>query len=176
MVQDAKPVVWLKWKNKDPSCTPFQRSGHSMSQFNDKFFCFGGTVNGLEDPNVKKIGPCNEMWLLEVFQKQMYAWTKLSCKGDIPCPRSNHTATTIKHDNRDDYIFIFGGMGEKGKLDDCYKFGTSELTFTMNAKVPLLHLEVTTPPAITMEKSMSSEETEEEDMKTVYLKTFGSST
>ena len=130
MVQDAKPVVWLKWKNKDPSCTPFQRSGHSMSQFNDKFFCFGGTVNGLEDPNVKKIGPCNEMWLLEVFQKQMYAWTKLSCKGDIPCPRSNHTATTIKHDNRDDYIFIFGGMGEKGKLDDCYKFDTSELKFT----------------------------------------------
>ena len=46
----------------------------------------------------------------------------------------------------------------------------------LNAKVPPLHLELTTPPAITMEKSMSSEETEEEDMKTVYLKTFGSST
>ena len=83
-------------------------------------------MNGLNDPNIKKIGPVSDVWQLDIFQKQMYGWSKLSCKGDIPPPRSNHTATTIKKDSRDEFIFIFGGLGENGKLNDCYKFIPNE--------------------------------------------------
>ena len=130
ILADVKPVVWVKWKNRDPQVAPLSRSGHTLTQFGGKILLFGGTINGLEDPNVKKVGPANDLWLLDIFQKNIYGWQKLTPRGDIPCPRTNHTATTVKKNGRDDFIFIFGGMGEKGKLEDCYRFDYSEAKFT----------------------------------------------
>ena len=130
ILQDVKPVVWVKWKNRDPQTAPLSRSGHTLTQFGGKILLFGGTVNGIEDPNMKRVGPCNDLWLLDIFQKNIYGWQKLSPRGDIPCPRTNHTATTVKKNGRDDFIFLFGGMGEKGKLEDCYRFDYSDAKFT----------------------------------------------
>ena len=117
ILADVKPVVWVKWKNRDP-------------QVGGKIILFGGTVNGIEDPNIKRVGPSNDLWLLDIFQKNMYGWQSLKPRGDIPTPRTNHTATTVKKNGRDDFIFIFGGMGEKGKLEDCYRFDYSDAKFT----------------------------------------------
>ena len=123
--------MWIKWKSKDPASFPLPRSGHSITQFKDKFYVFGGTLNGLLDPNIKKVGPTNEAWLLEANQKMFYNWTRLNIKGDIPPPRSNHIAVTVKRqDGPDNSIFIFGGMGDKGKFDDCYLFDVNETKFT----------------------------------------------
>ena len=130
ILADVKPVVWVKWKNRDPQIAPLSRSGHTLTQFGGKIILFGGTVNGLEDPNIKRVGPANDLWLLDIFQKNIYGWQKLSPRGEIPCPRTNHTATTVKKNGRDDFIFIFGGMGEKGKLEDCYRFDYSDAKFT----------------------------------------------
>ena len=130
ILADVKPVVWVKWKNRDPQMAPLSRSGHTLTQFGGKIILFGGTTNGLEDPNIKKVGPSNDLWLLDIFQKNIYGWQKLTPRGDVPCPRTNHTATTVKKNGRDDFIFFFGGMGEKGKLEDCYRFDYSEAKFT----------------------------------------------
>ena len=130
ILADVKPVVWVKWKNRDPQVAPLSRSGHTLTQFGGKIILFGGTTNGLEDPNIKKVGPSNDLWLLDIFQKNIYGWQKLTPRGDVPSPRTNHTATTVKKNGRDDFIFIFGGMGEKGKLEDCYRFDYSEAKFT----------------------------------------------
>ena len=130
ILQDVKPVVWVKWKNREPDIAPLKRSGHTLTQFQGKMVLFGGTVNGLEDPNIKKVGPANDMWILDIFQKNMYGWQKINPRGDVPSPRTNHTATTVKKNGRDDFIFFFGGMGEKGKLEDCYRFDYSEAKFT----------------------------------------------
>ena len=112
-------------KQRSSNCASEQ-----LTQFGGKIILFGGTVNGLEDPNIKKVGPANDLWLLDIFQKNIYGWQKLSPRGEIPCPRTNHTATTVKKNGRDDFIFIFGGMGEKGKLEDCYRFDYSDAKFT----------------------------------------------
>ena len=96
ILQDVKPVLWVKWKNRDPQIAPLSRSGHSLTQFSGKIILFGGTTNGLDDPNIKKVGPSNDLWLLDIFQKNTYGWQKLTAKGDIPTPRTNHTATTVK--------------------------------------------------------------------------------
>ena len=130
ILADVKPVVWVKWKNRDPQVAPLSRSGHTLTQFGGKIILFGGTVNGIEDPNIKRVGPSNDLWLLDIFQKNMYGWQSLKPRGDIPTPRTNHTATTVKKNGRDDFIFIFGGMGEKGKLEDCYRFDYSDAKFT----------------------------------------------
>ena len=113
-----------------PQVAPLSRSGHTLTQFGGKIILFGGTVNGIEDPNIKRVGPSNDLWLLDIFQKNMYGWQSLKPRGDIPTPRTNHTATTVKKNGRDDFIFIFGGMGEKGKLEDCYRFDYSDAKFT----------------------------------------------
>ena len=55
ILQDVKPVVWVKWKNREPDIAPLKRSGHTLTQFQGKMVLFGGTVNGLEDPNIKKL-------------------------------------------------------------------------------------------------------------------------
>ena len=107
ILADVKPVVWVKWKNRDPQVAPLSRSGHTLTQFGGKIILFGGTTNGLEDPNIKKVGPSNDLWLLDIFQKNIYGWQKLTPRGDIPSPRTNHTATTVKKNGRDDFIFIF---------------------------------------------------------------------
>ncbi|MCQ2816062.1 MAG: AAA family ATPase, partial [archaeon] len=121
MVNEAKPVVWIKWKCKDTTSMPLPRSGHSMTLWRNRFFLFGGVVNGLSDPTLKKVAPSNEVWILDALSKNMYNWTKpANLAGDVPTPRANHTATTIKVQERDESIFIFGGLGEEGKLNDCY--------------------------------------------------------
>ena len=52
ILQDVKPVLWVKWKNRDPQVFPLSRSGHTLTQFAGKIVLFGGTTNGLEDPNI----------------------------------------------------------------------------------------------------------------------------
>lgn len=69
ILQDVKPVVWVKWKNRDPQVAPHSRSGHTLTQFGGKIILFGGTINALEDPNIKRVGPSNDLWLLDIFQK-----------------------------------------------------------------------------------------------------------
>ena len=72
ILADVKPVVWVKWKTRDPQVAPLSRSGHTLTQFGGKILLFGGTINGLEDPNVKKVGPANDLWLLDIFQKNIF--------------------------------------------------------------------------------------------------------
>ena len=137
ILADVKPVVWVKWKNREPNANPLPRSGHTITLFNGKFVLFGGTVNGLDDPNIKKVGPANDMWILDIYQKNTYGWSKLSPKGEVPPPRSNHTATTVKKNGKDEFILFFGGLGENGKLNDTYRYDFSEQKFTMYSKIPM---------------------------------------
>jgi hypothetical protein len=96
------------------------------------YYLFGGTVNGLNDPNLKKIGPANDLWSLEL-PKKFFLWSKMPLKGDIPPPRSNHIAVAYKKNDAPDsstMIFIHGGMNESGKLDDCYYLDAAEGKFS----------------------------------------------
>ncbi len=96
------------------------------------YYLFGGTVNGIQDPNIKKIGPSNDLWSLEL-PKKYYIWTKVVTKGEIPAPRSNHVGITYKKKDAPDntaVIFIHGGMNESGKLEDCFFLDPPEGKFT----------------------------------------------
>lgn len=103
-----------------------------MTLCRHQYYLFGGTVNGIHDPNIKKIGPTNDLWGLEL-PKKYYIWTKINAKGDIPLPRSNHVSITYKKNDAPDstaVIFIHGGMNESGKLEDCFFVDPPEGKFT----------------------------------------------
>jgi len=117
---------------KDKTIVPLPRSGHSLTSCRTSYVLFGGTVNGLKDPNFKKIGPTNEVWNLDILPKSNFNWTKIQVKGQIPEPRSNHIAVTVKKPGgavSTEILFIHGGMGEKGKFDDAFFYDPFEQKF-----------------------------------------------
>jgi len=97
------------------------------------YYLFGGNVNGISDPNIKKIGPLNDLWSLELAKK-FYIWSKINTKGEIPAPRSNHVGIAYKKKDAADnttVIFIHGGMNETGKLEDCFFLDPFEGKFSL---------------------------------------------
>lgn len=126
-----KPIEWSKLVAKEPG-GPCPRSGHTMTMCRNNYYLFGGTVNGILDPNLKKIAPSNELWSLEL-PKKYYIWSRINGKGEIPAPRSNHVAITYKKKDAADntaVIYIHGGMNESGKLEDCFLLDAPEGKFT----------------------------------------------
>jgi hypothetical protein len=82
------------------SSWPAARDGHSMSLLprtntqRPRLVVFGG--NGqLNDERM------NDVWLFDLDEQ---LWTLLQCSGDIPPPRSYHTAHAI-----DEFLFVVGG-------------------------------------------------------------------
>ncbi|OWZ19476.1 Galactose oxidase [Phytophthora megakarya] len=70
-----------------------------------RFVLFGG--NGqLNDDRM------NDVWLFDL-EKQL--WTLLQCSGDIPSPRSYHTAHTIG-----EYLFVIGGRTAEAEDNSVY--------------------------------------------------------
>lgn len=128
---EKKIQFWSIYKNKSPtSSVPIARSGHSMTFYRlNSYFMFGGTINGLLDPSIKKIQPSNDLWLLDIG-KGGFSWTKLTPKGVTPSVRSNHIALLIKKSEGSEQLFIHGGMNQEGKLDDSYLYDPSQNKFT----------------------------------------------
>lgn len=134
MLSQPKPVIWtrLNLKDKNMPC-PLPRSGHTMTSCKGTFIVFGGTINGLKDPTIKQICSTNDIWVLGILVKGNYEWTKVQAKGDIPAPRSNHIAVSVKKvgaPNSSEILFIHGGMGDKQKYDDAFFYDPIDQKFS----------------------------------------------
>ncbi|CAI4211031.1 unnamed protein product [Parascedosporium putredinis] len=76
---------------------PQARTNHSVVNYNDKLYLFGGT-NGYQW--------FNDVWS---YDPSSNAWSQLDCIGYIPVPREGHAAAIV-----DDVMYIFGGRTEDG--------------------------------------------------------------
>ena len=65
---------------------------------------FGGLDN--EKKEQKKIAPNNQVFSMKIMNTQTVQWTKNQCQGQIPLPRSNHSAVAIDKNK----MVIFGGL------------------------------------------------------------------
>ncbi|KAG3158629.1 hypothetical protein PI126_g7764 [Phytophthora idaei] len=104
-------VAWEEVGPEAGSAWPSARDGHSMrlipSTVNrtPRLIVFGG--NGqLNDDRM------NDVWLFDV-EKQL--WTLLQCSGDIPPPRSYHTAHTVG-----EFLFVVGGRTAESEDGSVY--------------------------------------------------------
>ncbi|KAL3672035.1 hypothetical protein V7S43_002699 [Phytophthora oleae] len=97
-------ISWEEIKSQDNSIEarpkwPTARDGHSMCLLSvenraPRLIVFGG--NGqLNDERM------NDVWIFDVEKHQ---WTLLQCSGDIPSPRSYHTAHAVG-----EFLFVVGG-------------------------------------------------------------------
>ncbi|KAF1788352.1 Kelch-type beta propeller [Phytophthora cactorum] len=104
-------VAWEEVGPEAGSAWPSARDGHSMCLIpstgnrTPRLIVFGG--NGqLNDDRM------NDVWLFDV-EKQL--WTLLQCSGDIPPPRSYHTAHTVG-----EFLFVVGGRTAESEDGSVY--------------------------------------------------------
>ncbi|KAI9819132.1 MAG: Negative regulator of mitotic exit [Pycnora praestabilis] len=88
---------------------PPARTNHTIINWNDKLYLFGGT-NGLQW--------FNDVW---AYDPRVNAWSQLDCIGYIPAAREGHAAALVN-----DVMYIFGGRSEDGNdLGDLAAFRIS---------------------------------------------------
>ena len=107
-------LEWVELELKKPELAPSMRTGHSLS------------VIGLpNNPTAVIIGGCtpsgvvNDVFTMKMGQEAL-DWNKAIKIGQpdqAPSPRWRHTATVLPGGKS---IFIFGGMDQQKRYDDCF--------------------------------------------------------
>jgi hypothetical protein len=88
-------IRWTRIEKQIGQRWPSARDGHTMNLVDKRLVLFGG--NGQK--NEEKL---NDVWMFDLSQHQ---WEQVLCTGDIPAPRSYHSAHPVG--NR--FLFLIGG-------------------------------------------------------------------
>ena len=64
----------------------------------------------------------DDLWALNVSNN---SWNQIEYNGEAPTPRSFHKMTSIG-----DSLYVFGGCGEEGRMNDLYHLDTKTLKWT----------------------------------------------
>ena len=106
----------MEWENHtSDSFPPAERWGHTLNTFGCRMYLFGG-----KDGTGGKYVVLND-WNRFSFRYQI--WVRLSPSGHVPRPRWGHTACVVGNQ-----LLVFGGMNEKGILNDMYLITLSNST------------------------------------------------
>lgn len=116
----------LEWKSVAVSegMIPSPRVAHSQAIVNDTIYIFGGR-QGVHMSEA----PLNDMYRIKLSEEVLF-WEKVEAKGDIPSERSFHGMCSGKSLSGNDAIFIFGGCGASGRLNDVYMLDVISLEWT----------------------------------------------
>lgn len=137
-IRDATQVLWLAKKTSDccwqwiipttknTSSTPPSRVAHAQAAVGNTIYVFGGR-NGIEMGE----NAMNDMWMLEIDENDGTArptanWTQINASSsNIPSARSFHKMIAIGTN-----LYMFGGCGADGRLNDLWKFDTLTYKWT----------------------------------------------
>jgi hypothetical protein len=112
---DGNSVRWNLIKVNGANTVPAARDGHSMCAVREsddhppRLIVFGG--NGQR--NEEKM---NDTWTFDVATR---VWELLQCSGDVPSPRSYHSAHSIGQ-----YMLVIGGRTVEAEDSDVYVLDT----------------------------------------------------
>jgi len=114
---DVKSQTVKKVRPVKGSTAPSHRAGHTASAWGKNIVVFGGAYC--------KGGPYTFYNDVFNFNTDNDKWRELKCKGDLPCPRAQHSALVIG--NR---LIVVGGYTGKQVLNDvhCLDLTTQEWT------------------------------------------------
>ena len=115
---DGKDAVWETCR-VTAGTPPIPRVAHAQAVVGNEIYIFGGR-QGISMSE----SPLND---LHVYSTEDQRWTDLSndTSGDPPSPRSFHRMISVGKK-----LFVFGGCGESGRLNDLYSFDTVTRTWT----------------------------------------------
>ena len=107
---DAKTESWSIINARGDSPKP--RHGHVVAVVGKKLLVHGGMAGSTFYDD------------LNVFDLDKLIWKTIKQKKNYPCARTAHGS--LVHEN---VLYIFGGMGRVGALDDTYKLDTGQSLF-----------------------------------------------
>ncbi|GKY93250.1 hypothetical protein MPSEU_000292700 [Mayamaea pseudoterrestris] len=118
---DLQDETSLQWRKIDCSHGPPPRIAHAQAVHaaTNKVYIFGGRAGILMGEQA-----LNDLWC---YDGNDGAWTQVIAKESsqsTPCARSFHRMVCI-----DDALFVFGGCGQAGRLNDLHKFDLLTLTW-----------------------------------------------
>lgn len=100
---------------------PSPRIAHAQAAIDECIYIFGGRAGITMNEE-----PLNDMWK---FNTVTHEWSLVhysdESEGSIPSPRSFHRMV-----NMSGKLFVFGGCGTDGRLNDLYEFNTDTMTWT----------------------------------------------
>jgi len=112
-LNDKSSLEWttLNVNEKDK---PSPRVAHSQTIVNDTIYIFGGR-QGVQ----MNEAPLNDIYRIKLSEDSL-KWENIVTKGQIPSERSFHGMCSGKSLDGGDAIYIFGGCGASGRLNDVY--------------------------------------------------------
>eukprot|EP00986_Skeletonema_menzelii_P007805 scaffold3105_cov213-Skeletonema_menzelii.AAC.7 len=105
------------------SSTPPSRVAHAQAAVGNSIYIFGGR-NGIEMGE----NAMNDMWMLQIDENEERTtanWTQINASSSIPSARSFHKMIAIGTN-----LYMFGGCGADGRLNDLWKFDTLTYKWT----------------------------------------------
>eukprot|EP00961_Rhodomonas_salina_P267553 3615134-Rhodomonas_salina.2 len=123
-------MKWIRPKLHGPAATPRWRHATCGMKDRDAIFIIGGLGEGN--------GEIMDCQLLDVSGSAgPWHWCRVVTYGEQPCPRADHTATTVDSKR----IVVFGGMGTpksggRAKFNDVHeaRFGTAAAAWDTQCK------------------------------------------
>lgn len=104
--------------------TPPSRVAHAQAAVGDTVYIFGGRAGITMQEQAM-----NDLWKFEGDE-----WTEVTTTGDAPPSKRSFHKMVANHGN----LFVFGGCGEEGRLNDLYKLDLTTLTWHSLGKSSLL--------------------------------------
>jgi len=116
-VFDLKSRSWTSKQGRGGVAPP-ARVAHAQSVCGSRLWVFGGRQGELMHED-----PLNDLWQCELSdESDEVEWTCVQTKGDAPEARSFHLMATV-----DSKLYIFGGCGKSGRLNDLHCLDTHTL-------------------------------------------------
>ena len=121
---DVSPLRWRAIDTEEGS-SPSPRIAHGQAAIGNRIWIFGGR-NGVHMGE----GPRNDIYY---FDTTIMSWTGpvIASTETIPPPRSFHKMVSVG-----DVLYVFGGCGEDGRLNDLFSFDTTTFAWTELAVSP----------------------------------------
>eukprot|EP00117_Sycon_ciliatum_P015361 scpid30446/ scgid3405/ RING finger protein B len=107
-VQALDLTTW-QWQKLEMKGVAPQRAYHTCSFFRQEGLVFGGIF---PEPDPEPDGSSNDLFIFSLSEQN---WYKPVVTGDLPCPRSGHSAARLGH-----HLYILGGWDYPSFFNDLF--------------------------------------------------------
>eukprot|EP00164_Ancoracysta_twista_P001475 GFYU01001925.1.p1 GENE.GFYU01001925.1~~GFYU01001925.1.p1 ORF type:complete len:604 (-),score=184.61 GFYU01001925.1:301-2112(-) len=112
-VLDMDALEW--WAPETQGELPSKRVGHTATLAGNKMIVFGGCEES-------DVWTDNKVYVLNI---ETWTWFVPEVRGEVPSPRSAHSATVVNGNK----MIVYGGIDGKQRLDDLYVLDTDTWTW-----------------------------------------------
>lgn len=112
------------WVEVEVENAPPPRVAHAQTIVGSWLYIFGGR-QGIH----MNEAPLNDMYRINLASSTTLRWEKVELTGDIPCERSFHGICSGQNCNGGSSIYVFGGCGASGRMNDVHELDLETLVW-----------------------------------------------